>query len=339
MQNLLVYIFCALGAFLVTSVSVPALIMLLGDKFTDKPYGIKTHDGVVPLAGGPAIMAGVFLSLLMVRLTVSFPTGTLHSLRGVLAGGLIIFAAGLVDDIKKPAGISAFTKLAAQTAAAAALIFYGIKINFVTNNVLSYTLTVLWVIALTNSFNLLDITDLLAVSQACCAALFFIIIALPSEEIFVNFAAAALLGAGVGFAPYNVSRRCKSFMGDSGSMLLGFLLAAVSMGARYSFKNPAAVLAPVLILAVPLWDTGFVFIARIAQKKNPFKGSPDHAVLRLQQHGFSRHAAVLLFLAGSIIYGALALAVIHLNPFWTSVIFTLMLLDALACGVFIYRLK
>ncbi|MCL2888681.1 MAG: undecaprenyl/decaprenyl-phosphate alpha-N-acetylglucosaminyl 1-phosphate transferase [Elusimicrobia bacterium] len=339
MQNLLVYLFCALSAFLITSISVPLVITALGGRFADVPSGLKTHSGAVPLAGGPAIMAGIFLSLLIVRFTISFPTGTLHSLRGVLAGGLIIFAAGLADDIKKPDGISALTKFAAQTAAAIALIFYGIKINFIGNNILSYIVTVLWVIGLTNSFNLLDIADLLAVSQACCAALFFIIIALPSEQIYVNFTAAALLGAGVGFAPYNISKRCKSFMGDSGSMLLGFTLAAVSMGAQYSFKNPAAVLAPLLILAVPLWDTAFVVIARILQRKNPFKGSPDHAVIRLQKYGVSSNTVVLMLLAASIIYGALALFVIHLNPFWTSVIFTLTLLDALACGIYIYRLK
>ncbi|MDR0291943.1 MAG: undecaprenyl/decaprenyl-phosphate alpha-N-acetylglucosaminyl 1-phosphate transferase [Elusimicrobium sp.] len=339
MQNLSVYFFCALSAFLITSVSVPLIVTLLDGKFTDIPSGLKTHSGAVPLAGGPALMAGIFLSLLIVRLTIPFPTGTLHSLRGVLAGGLIIFAAGLVDDIKKPAGISALTKFAAQTAAAAALIFYGVKINFVGSNILSYILTVLWVIGLTNAFNLLDIVDLLAVSQACCAALFFIIIALPSEQIYVNFTACALLGAGIGFAPYNVSKRCKSFMGDSGSMLLGFTLAAASMGAQYSFKNPAAVLAPLLILAVPLWDTAFVFTARIMQRKNPFKGSPDHAVIRLQKYGLSSNSVVIVFLAASIIYGALALLLIHLNPFWTSVILTLTILDALACGVYIYKLK
>src|SRR5205814_5488794 len=118
--------------------------------------------------------------------------------------------------------------------------------------------TMIWVVGITNAFNIIDIMDGLAASQAAVAAVAFLLISLPSEELYVNFASAALAGAALGFLPWNLSKRRKIFMGDSGSMLLGFLLAGISMGTSYSNVNNLGVYAPLLILLVPMYDTFFV---------------------------------------------------------------------------------
>ncbi|MGB2579053.1 UDP-GlcNAc:undecaprenyl-phosphate GlcNAc-1-phosphate transferase [Elusimicrobium simillimum] len=339
MQNLLNYVLCFLAAFLISSFVCAVLLRFLGTRFVDVPAGIKTHSGSVPLVGGTAIAAGFFFSLIIMRFITDFPTGTLHSLRGIFAGGAIIYICGLIDDIKKPKGLGTGIKLLAQAAAAYALIHYGIKINFIQNTFISYALTMLWVIGVTNAFNLLDIADSFAVSQACVAALFFIIVALPSEHIYVNFAAAALLGGALAFWPFNVSKTFKSFMGDGGSMLLGFVLSAVAMGAEYTMKSPLAVFAPILILAVPLWDTAFVFIVRMIQGKNPLKGSPDHMLIILKEYGVSPVATVTIMMLASLFYGAMALCVVNLKPVWSYIILLVCAADMLLAGYYIYKLK
>jgi UDP-GlcNAc:undecaprenyl-phosphate GlcNAc-1-phosphate transferase len=111
---------------------------------------------------------------------------------------------------------------------------------------------------------------------------------------YVNFAAAAIAGAAAGFLPWNLSKKHKVFMGDCGSLTLGFLLASVSLGARYTEVNDAGVLAPLLILFVPVFDTFFVSILRLNQGKSPFLGSRDHFALRLERMGLTRGRVVAL---------------------------------------------
>jgi len=170
----------------------------------------------------------------------------------------------------------------------------------------NYVITLFWVVGLTNAFNLIDIMDGLAVSQAALAALAFGAIALPSEFIYVNFAAFALCGAALAFWPYNHSKKHKTFLGDSGSNLLGFLLAAIAMGTNYSTINSMAVFAPLLILAIPVFDTSFVSAIRISKGISPLKATPDHYPLRLAGMGFKKHSILLLSIIVAIVYDLLA---------------------------------
>ena len=137
-------------------------------------------------------------------------------------------------------------------------------------------------------------------------------IALPSEELYVNFASAALAGAVLGFLPWNLSRKRKIFMGDSGSLLIGFLLAGISLGTRYSEVNDAGVFAPLLILFVPAFDTFFVSLLRLNQGKSPFLGSKDHFALRLEKMGFSRGKVVLMAAAVAVFMNFCAFLVTQL---------------------------
>ncbi len=325
-------------ACLVTVLSLPLCRALLGKYFLDTPGGLKHHAAAVPVLGGCAIFIGLTASLIFIRLTTNFPTGTLHSLRGILCGAAIIFALGILDDLKKPQGLHFSVKLAVQCLTVLCLIRYGVHITLFDAPLLSYALTFLWVLGLTNAFNLLDIADGLCVSQALVAALGLWLIALPSEQLYINFCACALVGACIGFWPYNHTKKMKTFLGDSGSTLLGFLLAALTMGTGYSEHSHIGFLAPLLILAVPLFDTGFVSIMRLLQRKNPLRGSPDHAALRLKNNAWSLRKILVLFISAALFFNILAFAVTCLDEAYAILIYLLAAGLLTAAAVWLARL-
>lgn len=326
MDTLYLYILSALIACVVTAAVLPFLRKWLGQRLLDVPCGLKKHAEPVPLVGGCAILAGLAASLVFIRLTTAFPSGTLHSLRGILWGGLLIFVLGLIDDFKKPKGLSITVRLLGQAVATGLLLYYGVHISLFDCTWLSYVLTFLWIIGITNAFNLLDISDGLCVSQAAVSALGLAVIALPSEFIYVNFGAAALLGACAGFWPYNHSNRVKTFLGDSGSTLLGFIIAALSMGTGYSEHSNLGFLAPLLILAVALFDTGFVILMRLCKGKNPLCASNDHAALRLMKIGFSKNETLLLFTGAAVFFNILAFAVTRISAIAAGTVYFVALL-------------
>ena len=310
MNPFVLYLTAALAAGFITAIALPLLRRVAQQFFLDTPGGLKTHSGAVPVLGGAGIFMGTLASLVLIRFTTAFPSGTLHNLRGIVIGGTLIFLLGLADDLKKPKGISIPVKLLVQAVAAGALIYYGVAIHVFTSPWLSWPLTFLWVVGLTNAFNLLDIMDGLCVSQAVVCTLGLAVIALPSEFIYVNFAALALLGACLAFWPYNHAKR-KIFLGDSGANFLGFMIAALSIGTGYSERTTWGFLAPLFILAVPLFDTAFVSLARVLKHKNPLKGSNDHIALRLKKLKWKTPFILLAFAAAGLFFNIMAFTLTH----------------------------
>lgn len=340
MNTINLYLITLLLAGLATAGSIPLLHPLLGKLFLDTPEGeLKRHTQPVPALGGIAILIGLAVSLLFIRLTSNFPTGTLHSLRGILCGAMVIFTLGVMDDLLKPKGLSVTSKIIIQCLATVCLLAYGVHITLFDSPALSYTLTFLWVIGLTNAFNLLDISDGLCVSQAGLCALCLWLIALPSEHIYVNFCACALLGACLGFWPFNHAAKIKTFLGDSGSTLLGFTLAALAMGTGYSKYSDWGFLSPLLIFAVPIFDTAFVSLARLSKHKNPFLGSNDHAALRLKANGLTQQQVLLVFLAAGLLFNGMALAVTQLPKEGAILLYSITLIIWLMAGVYLARLR
>ncbi|MDD6172910.1 MAG: MraY family glycosyltransferase [Elusimicrobiaceae bacterium] len=338
MQSLRLYLLDFICAALITAFSLPIVRKASAKILKDEPTEVKNHKGVVSTAGGTALALGFFASLAGVRFLTDFPSGTLRNLRGIFIGGAIIYLLGLADDVKKPRGLSPILRLIIQACAAAALIHYGIYIQF-TPQPFGIILTVLWVVGLTNAFNLIDIMDGLAATQAVLAALAFAVISLPSEYIYVNFAACALLGAAIGFLPYNHSKKLKTFLGDSGSTLLGFLLAAVSLGTSYSAHNPLAVYVPLLILAVPVFNTAFVSVIRISKGISPLTATPDHFPLRLKTLGLSTAAVVLISALAAIIFDAAALYITVSGAYSSLLIYAFSALILGAAAFFLARIK
>ena len=300
MENLALYVFTLLMAALLTRLVLPVLKRFVAPLLLDTPDTLKKHTTPTPVLGGTAIYIATMASLVIIRFITNFPTGTLHRLRGILMGGTLIFCLGLLDDMRKPKGVPMKIKLLVQMAAAAALIFYGVHIEVIQAPYLSYPLTFLWLLALTNAFNLLDIQDGLCISQAVVCTLGLTLITLPSEFIYVNFGALSLLGACLAFWPCNHAKQ-KIFLGDSGSTFLGFMRASLSMGAGYSARVNYGFLAPLFIVAIPLFDTFFVALARLLKHKNPLKGSGDHLALRLLRAGWPLRKILLTFIAVAVL--------------------------------------
>ena len=322
-------------SFVFTLIATPVLCKTLGKYLKDTPTALKNHKGTVPLIGGLAVLSGFLGSLSIIRFTTNFPTGTLHNLRGIFLGTVIIFILGLIDDIRKPKGLSALTRLVVQSIAALCLICFNVKVQFVPEPWGS-VLTVLWVCGLTNAFNLLDIQDGLAASQALIAGFAFLLISLPSENIYVNFLAVAIIGSTLAFLPYNFGiKNIKSFLGDSGSTTLGFLLSALALGVDYSSQNPLAVFAPLLILAVPIFDTIYVSVVRLLKGMSPLHGSPDHFALRLHRRGLSKKQVLTAIICGGIILDICAFVVTKSNFLTTILIYFAVLIFAITFAIFL----
>ncbi len=334
MSKNFLYIFTFVFSFAISYFSIQPLKNLAQKYLVDKPTKLKNHIGNIPLCGGAIIACGFFSSLIILRILTNFPSGTLHNLRGLFLGSAIIFTLGLIDDFRKPKGLNPYIKLLFQAIAAIILINYDIKINFL-GSPYNYILTILWVVGLTNAFNLIDILDGLAVSQVVVASLAFLLINLPFEFIYVNFAALSLLGACLAFWPQNHAGK-KVFLGDSGSMMLGFLLSALALGTRFSAINPAGVYAPLLILALPIFDTIFVSIIRLSKKINPLKGTPDHYPLRLKKMGFKNRSILILSITISLILSILAFSITQISVIkYAMFIYLLVLVSFICFGIYL----
>lgn len=305
-------------AFVLSLVLVPlARVIALRWGVMDVPSTpVKTHRDPTPYLGGVAVYSAVALCLLFLRFTTHFPSGTLRSLRALLVGGGFVMLVGLVDDVKH-GGMDFRWKFFFQFLGALILMAFDIRIKFIHPDWLAGVFTVLWVVGITNAFNIIDIMDGLSASQATAAALGFVFIALPHEEIYVNFTALALAGACLGFLPYNLSSKRKIFMGDAGSLFLGFTLAAMSMGMSYTSESDFGLFAPILILGLPVYDTFFVSVLRVWQGKSPFLGSKDHLALKLKALGFSPRQVVSLMAAAAVVFSLAAYAVLR-SPFYVS---------------------
>ena len=236
-------------------------------------------------------------------------------LAGILVGAAIVFAVGLVDDIRS---LGPAPKLASQLLATGVLLASGVRVEIVDNDVLAVVIAAVWVVGMTNAFNLLDNMDGLAATLAGIAFAFFAVAAaaLEANRLVLVVALAAAVAC-AGFLPFNVrpSRPAAVFMGDAGSLMLGFLLAALSLEASWKLAGTtvATLLLPVLILAVPIVDTALVVAVRLLEGRPIYQGGRDHASHRLVYHGLSERRALVLLALISVGLGATSLGYVVLD--------------------------
>ncbi len=271
--------------------------------------GLKSHHEATPYLGGVSIYLAFLFSL---AFTYDFTPEVL----GILLAASIIVTIGLFDDLKV---LSPGVKLLGQMVAAFVLIKAGImiRLTFLPEPV-AFGLTMLWLVGMTNAINLIDVSDGLAAGVASIAGGFLYIIALYNGSSTIAMLTLSLIGATLGFLAFN-RPPARIFMGDTGSMFLGFMLAAIAMIGHYTFTHPVAALAPILILGVPLFDTAFVMGARAVRRLPLMRGSPDHFAVRLRNHGASPLRIAILSYLGSTMLGAAALLLCFLPPpaaFW-----------------------
>jgi len=262
----------------------------------DRPNGtLKVHKEPVPYLGGLAIYMAFLLS-------VSLTFGFSQELLGILLGATIIVLLGLIDDFGV---LTPEVKFMGQAIAAFVLIKSGTLINLVFIPYwLRVFLTVLWVVGVTNAFNIIDVLDGLSAGVATVASVTLGVVALMNGKIMVAMMAFSLAGAALGFLRYNFAP-AKIYMGDTGSMFLGFTLAALSIGntiGSYTKINVYGFVAPVLILGAPIFDTLFVMFLRFRRGMSVFHGSNDHFAIRLKRIGWpARKIAVVSYVASALL--------------------------------------
>lgn len=265
----------------------------------DRPDGrLKNHDRPVPYLGGLAI----YLSfLLAVSATFAFDEHVL----GLLLAGSIMVIVGLIDDLGE---LGPWVKLAGQLVAVVVLVKSGIYIQLAfLPPWLAVTLSVVWLLAVTNAFNLIDVMDGLSAGTAAVAAVALFAVAHWNGRATAATLLVALAGAALGFLRYNF-HPARIYMGDTGSLFLGLLLGALAMNNAYTGRNPVAALAPALILGVPLFDMCFVMYVRRRRGLPVMLGSPDHVALRLRKWRLSVRQTVVLSYTVTALLGAAAVA-------------------------------
>jgi len=273
----------------------------------------RWHTATTPTFGGVGLFAGfaaaVGAALLFGGIASADEVGA------ILAGCAILFVAGLADDIRP---LHPLAKLGLQVVAAALVLSSGISVEVVDNDTLAWALGLVWLVGMTNAFNLLDNMDGLAGSMGLVASGFFAIAAAtvnPNRDIFVVSAALALACAA--FLPFNLRRGKPAavFMGDSGSQVIGLALGSLGLAATYKVAGTtlATLVLPLLVLAVPMLDTGLVTVLRLLEGRPVSQGGRDHTSHRLVYRGLSEKRSVLLLAAIATGLGATSLAYMVLD--------------------------
>jgi UDP-GlcNAc:undecaprenyl-phosphate GlcNAc-1-phosphate transferase len=253
----------------------------------DRPNARKIHVDPVPLMGGVAIY-GAFIAALL----IFGNRFRLNELIGILVGASLMSFLGLWDDRN---GISPLLKLIGQFAAASILVVSGVYVGTFPWETLNIALTLGWVVVITNAMNLLDNMDGLSGGVGAAAATYFLLLATMNNQYLVGALSAALLGACIGFLVYNLNP-ASIFMGDAGSLFLGFILSAVAIKLRFPTGLQIVTwMVPVLILGLPLFDTTLVIISRLRRRLNPLTTpGKDHLSHRLVALGYTKREAVLI---------------------------------------------
>jgi len=265
------------------------------------------------MLGGLAIYAAVLLALVIFG-----DKFYVHQVAGIVIGATLISFLGLWDD-RTP--LPAWAKLLGQVIPVVILLLTGVQVTIFHIPALNIALTLIWMLFITNAVNFLDNMDGLSAGVAAMASAYFLLLAALSGQYLVGALTAALLGACIGFLVYNFNP-ASIFMGDTGSLLLGFVLAAVGIKLRFPTNIPSVTwMIPLLVLGVPILDTSMVIISRLRRGKNPFTTpGKDHLSHRLVKMGYTRREAVLLlYLLGSV-FGMIAVFVTQASVLEAAVV-------------------
>lgn len=253
----------------------------------DQPNARKIHVNPIPLLGGVAIY-GAFIAALL----IFGGRYRLDELISILVGASLVSFLGVWDDRR---GLSPLLKLIGQILAASLLVITGVRIGTFRWEIVNIVVTLGWVVVITNAMNLLDNMDGLSGGVGAIAAVFFLLLAAMNGQYLVGALSAALVGACVGFLVYNFNP-ASIFMGDAGSLFLGYVLAATAIKLRFPEGVEIVTwMVPVLILGLPLFDTALVIVSRLRRGLNPLTTpGKDHVSHRLVAMGYTRREAVLL---------------------------------------------
>lgn len=324
--------FAAAGVLSWLLVPVAIKVATRGD-VVDRPGGYKTQDSPVPYLGGVAIVTS-FALVVLAAAAVRPPVSGFEELAVILGLAVALAAVGLIDDLR---GLGPFLRLGLQVAAAVGLLATDVGVRLVdSGGPIDALITVLWVAGITNAFNLLDNMDGLSAGIATISSAAFFVIAAFNGQFLVAALSAALAGCALGFLRHNF-HPARVYMGDAGSLFLGFVLAVLGLKLRFDAPRQITAFVPIVVLALPILDTATVTIARIRHGRNPLSGGRDHLSHRLVFVGLSVPRAVrsLYLVAGAL--GWLGLIVSRLDVVSAYLVLGLVLVALASMGVVLGR--
>jgi len=306
----------ALSALLI-ALAVTPLVRKLAFRIgaVDRPNERKVHAGIMPRMGG----LGIYIAFVAAALLFA-PRSA--QLTGILLANTLIVITGILDDTRD---LSPKIKLLGQVLAALVLMEYGFEVKFLTlplEGGIVYLeradtiFTVFWLVGVTNAVNLIDGLDGLAAGTSAIAATTMSVVALMTGQIQAFVLGLILVGAIVGFLKYNF-HPASIFMGDTGSMLLGFNLAALAILGMTKSVTVISLLLPVIILGIPILDTLWAIVRRASRGKHIFEADKKHLHHRLLQIGLSHRNTVLVIYGVNLFLGAAAILIQTLGNLWS----------------------
>lgn len=309
---------------LLTVLLTPPLIWLaFRFNYLDVPFSAphKTHNAPVPKIGGVAISLVVFLLAFLNRPLLS------KDVLAILIGSMVIVGFGIWDDLK---GLSALSKLSGQIVATILLWVFGIYIRmFGELMFLNIFVTFLWMVGITNAFNLVDSMDGLAVGLSAIASAFFMLVTVQAQQPALSNLSAVLFGSCIGMLLFNI-QPARTFLGDAGAQFLGFVLAALAIAyTPRGLPQPSSWFVPILLVSVPIFDTTLVVVSRLRRRVPIYQGGQDHTYHRLVKLGLPPSHAVMLMHIAAILSGCLAFIALPQSTLWANFLFALAVLFGL----------
>ena len=298
----------------------------------DRPSKRKIHKNIIPRFGGLSIfisfVAAIIFSLVFAKsFGIKLNGREILALQGILYGGTLITLLGLFDDLR---GVPAFAKLAGQIAASGVAVYFGAQILFVSTpftkilmlGAWAIPVTVMWMVAITNAINLIDGLDGLASGITFIAAATLFIVAVKMGQMDSAILLAALAGAALGFLRYNFFP-ASIFLGDSGSLLFGFLLACASIVGVLKSTLVIALIIPIVVLGIPIYDTATAIIRRAIKGRPIFEADKKHLHHRLMKAGFNQRQVVIMIYVACLILSLAALAATVFDNYPTLIFLSL----------------
>jgi len=296
----------------------------------DKPNSRKVHHTFMPRLGGIAIYGGFLAAFWLLGCYQ-------HAYLGLFLGGTFIMLVGMLDDIK---GLSPWLKLAGQIVAASILVVFGVRVEFLTNPLegvfilgkLAIPVTIFWVVGVTNALNLVDGLDGLAAGTSFIAAATIAVVAWLHGEVVVALLSLALAASILGFLPFNFYP-ARIFMGDSGSMFLGFNLAALAVIGLTKSATLISLFVPMVILGLPILDTFLAIIRRYLNHKPIFAPDKGHLHHRLLDYGLSQRQVVgIIYVVNVCLGGSAVLLSVLTTAQGTLILIALAVLILIGCN-------
>lgn len=323
MPEYMLAFFVAMGTALLITPGVILLAAKTGAM--DAPDSRKVHKKPIPRIGGLGIYAAFMVAIVVVMKFAEINYEVGFELAGLMLGGSMIVLLGIIDDYKN---LPAKVKLLGQILAATVLVVaFDVRIDFITDpfgdylylEYLAVPVTIFWIVGLTNTVNLIDGLDGLAAGVAVIASVTIFLVALEDNILLIAVLTAALAGAAFGFLYYNFNP-ARIFMGDSGSMFLGYMLAGISVIGAVKCAATIALIVPILALGLPILDTTFAIVRRYRGGVPIFKPDKGHLHHRLLDLGFTQRQAVLLMYVISALLGLSAVALTEVGSYMSILI-------------------